>query len=98
MRDQLDHILEQAKRPNITVQVVPFDRSDAAAVGGPFTLLRFAEPDLADIVYLEQLNSALYLNRSAEVEIYLKIVDRLAAGALTPSRSAELIASVRDAL
>ncbi len=50
MRDQLDHILEAGKRPNITVQVVPFDRSDAAAVGGPFTLLRFAEPDLPDIV------------------------------------------------
>jgi hypothetical protein len=80
------------------VQVVPFDRSDAAAVGGPFTLLRFAEPDLPDIVYLEQLNSALYLNRSVDVEIYLKIVDRLAAGALTPHRSTELIASVRDKL
>jgi hypothetical protein len=98
MRDQLDHILEASKRPNITVQVVPFDRSDAAAVGGPFTLLRFTEPDLPDIVYLEQLNSALYLNRSVDVEIYLKIVDRLAAGALTPHQSTELITSVRDTL
>jgi transcriptional regulator with XRE-family HTH domain len=98
MRDQLDHILEASTRPNITVQVVPFDRSDAAAVGGPFTLLRFAEPDLPDIVYLEQLNSALYLNRSVDVEIYLKIVDRLAAGALTPHWSTELITSVRDTL
>ena len=98
MREQLDHILEASKRPNITVQVVPFNRSDAAAVGGPFTLLRFAEPELPDIVYLEQLNSALYLNRSIDVEIYLKIIDRLSAGALTPRRSVDLIASVRDAL
>jgi transcriptional regulator with XRE-family HTH domain len=98
MCDQLDHILEAGKRPNITVQVVPFDRSDAAAVGGPFTLLRFAEPELPDIVYLEQLNSALYLNRDVDVEVYLKIIDRLAAGALTPRRSSELIASVRDTL
>ena len=98
MRDQLDHIVEASKRPNITVQVVPFERSDAAAVGGPFTLLRFTEPDLPDIVYLEQINSALYLNRSDDVEIYLKIVDRLAAGAMTPRRSTEMIASVRDTL
>ncbi len=98
MRDQLDHIVEASRRPNITVQVVPFERSDAAAVGGPFTLLRFTEPDLPDIVYLEQINSALYLNRSVDVEIYLKIVDRLAAGALTPRRSTEMIASVRDTL
>jgi transcriptional regulator with XRE-family HTH domain len=98
MRDQLDHIIETSKRPNVTVQVVPFDRSDAAAVGGSFTLLRFTEADLPDIVYIEQINSALYLNRSVDVEIYLKIVDRLAAGALTPRRSTEMIASVRDTL
>jgi transcriptional regulator with XRE-family HTH domain len=98
MRNQLDHILEVSKRPNITVQVVPFDRSDVAAVGGPFTLLRFAEPDLPDIVYLEQLNSALYLNKDVDVKNYLQIINRLAAGALTPQRSTELIASVRDTL
>jgi hypothetical protein len=80
------------------LQVVPFDRSDAAASGGPFTLLRFAEPDMPDILYLEQLTSALYLDKRVEVEIYLKIIDRLAAGALTPRRSATLIASVRDSL
>jgi transcriptional regulator with XRE-family HTH domain len=85
-------------RPHITVQVVPFDRSDVAAVGGPFTLLRFAEPDLPDIVYLEQLNSALYLNKDVDVMNYLQIMNRLAAGALTPQRSTELIASVRDTL
>jgi transcriptional regulator with XRE-family HTH domain len=98
MRDQLDHIVQASNRPNITVQVVPFERSDVAAVGGPFTLLRFAEPDLPDIVYLEQLNSALYLNRDVDVMNYLQIINRLAAGALTPQRSAELIASVRDTL
>jgi len=98
MRDQLDYVLEASERPNITVQVVPFDRSDAAAVGGPFTVLHFAEPDLPDIVYLEQLTSALYLDKRVDVEIYVKIVDRLAAGALTPRRSTALIASVRDSL
>jgi len=98
MREQLDHVVEASKRPNITVQVVPFDRSDAAVLGGSFTLLRFTEPDLPDIVYIEQINSALYLNRSEDVDLYLKIVDRLAAGALTPSRSSEMIVAVRDTL
>ncbi|HLU56497.1 MAG TPA: helix-turn-helix transcriptional regulator [Pseudonocardia sp.] len=98
MREQLDHILEVSRRTNVTVQVVPFERSDVAAVGGPFTLLRFAEPDLPDIVYLEQLNSALYLNKDVDVMNYLQIMNRLAAGALTPERSTELIQSVRDAL
>ncbi len=98
MRDQLGYLLEASKRPNVTVQVVPFNRSDVAAAGGPFSLLRFAEPELPDIVYLEQLTSALYLDKRVDTEVYLKIVDRLAAGALTPLRSAALIASVRDSL
>lgn len=98
MRDQLDHLIVAGRRPNVTVQVVPFERSDAAASGGPFTLLRFSEPDLSDVVYLEQLTSALYLDKRADAEVYLKIVDRLAAGALTPRQSAELIAAVRDSL
>jgi transcriptional regulator with XRE-family HTH domain len=98
MREQLDHILEISKRTHVTVQVVPFDHIDAAAVGGPFTLLRFAEADLPDIVYLEQLNSALYLNKDVDVMNYLQIMNRLAAGALTPQRSTELITSVRDSL
>ena len=98
MRDQLDHLISAGRRPDVTVQVVPFERSDAAAAGGPFTLLRFNEPDLSDVVYLEQLTSALYLDKRADTEVYLKIVDRLAAGALTPRQSAELIASVRDSL
>ncbi|MDN5918521.1 MAG: helix-turn-helix domain-containing protein [Pseudonocardia sp.] len=98
MREQLDHLLEVGKLPNVTVQVVPFDRGDAAASGGPFTLLRFAERDLSDIVYLEQLASATYLDKLSDVDIYLKIIDRLAVGAMTPERSAALIASARDSL
>ncbi len=98
MADQLDFLLKANERRNVTVQVVPFDRSDAAATGGPFTLLRFAEPYMPDIVYVEQLTSALYLDKRADVEVYLKVFDRLAAGALTPRRSAALIASVRDDL
>ncbi len=98
MSEQLDHLLKASERPNITVQVVPFDRSDAAATGGPFTLLRFEEPDMPDIVFVEQLTSALYLDKRVDVEVYLKVFDRLAAGALTPRRSVALIASTRDDL
>ncbi|MBL1069217.1 DUF5753 domain-containing protein, partial [Streptomyces sp. 7-21] len=61
MRQQLDHLRTMAERPNITLQIAPFRIGGVAAAGGPVTILRFQEPDLPDIVYLEQLNSALYL-------------------------------------
>lgn len=99
MREQLDHLLDVMQRPRVTVQILPFQHSgEVATGGGPFSLLRFSEPELPDIVYLEQLTSALYLDRREDVEIYLEVVDRLGATALTPARSREMVASLRDAL
>ena len=45
--------------------------------GGPFSLLRFPEPDLPDVVYLEQLTSALYLDRRTDVDSYHAVMERL---------------------
>lgn len=99
MRDQIDHLLEVTRRPRVTVQILPFDRSGQVATGGgPFSLLRFSEPDLPDIVYLEQLTSALYLDRREDVETYLEVIDRLGATALTPNASRERLAAIRDAI
>jgi transcriptional regulator with XRE-family HTH domain len=61
MHGQLRHLAELAERPNVTIQIIPFQAGGHSAAGGPFSILRFAEPDLPDIVYLEQLTSALYL-------------------------------------
>jgi transcriptional regulator with XRE-family HTH domain len=99
MREQLGHLLEAARRPKVTIQVLPFARSGHVATGGgPFSLLRFAEPELPDVVYLEQLTSAMYMDRREDVESYLEVIDRLGATALTPQRSLQLIAEVRDQL
>jgi transcriptional regulator with XRE-family HTH domain len=77
MRAQLKHLLEVADRPNVTIQVVPFQYGGHAAAGGAFSILRFAEPDLPDVVYLEQLTSALYLDKRETVEHYLAVMERL---------------------
>lgn len=97
MRDQLDHLLECMSRPRCTVQVLPFSRSGLVASGGPFSLLRFAEPDLPDIVYVEQLTSAFYLDKREDVQTYLEIIDRLGATALRPDESVAFIRSLRAA-
>jgi hypothetical protein len=98
MRGQLDHLLTMMKRPRVTVQIVPFARSGQVASGGPFTLLRFAEPDLPDIVYLEQLTSAFYVDKRDDVETYLELIDRLSATALTPAESTDVVAAARATL
>jgi transcriptional regulator with XRE-family HTH domain len=85
MHRQITHLLEAAEQPNITLQVAPFDIGGLAAAGGPVTILRFLEPDLPDIVYLEQLTSALYLDKREDVENYMVVMDRLCGVAETPA-------------
>jgi transcriptional regulator with XRE-family HTH domain len=84
MRAQLKHLLETTALPHVTIQVVPFRRGGHAAAGGSFTILRFAAPDLPDVVYLEQLTSALYLEERRDVDHYMEVMNRLSAEAHTP--------------
>jgi transcriptional regulator with XRE-family HTH domain len=96
MREQLRHLIERCELPNVTVQVVPFARGGHAAAGGPFSILRFAEPDLPDIVYLEQLTSALYLDKREDIERYLAVMEQLCVEAEPVTATADLLKSIHD--
>jgi transcriptional regulator with XRE-family HTH domain len=97
LRGQLEHLLDVITRPNISLQVVPF-RLGGSAAESSFTLLRFGEPELPDIVYLEHLCGALYLDKPDEVEIYSKVAQRLAVEAETPDESRATVARVLETL
>jgi transcriptional regulator with XRE-family HTH domain len=93
MRAQLDRLAEMARLPQVTIQVIPFGGGHAAA-GGSFTLLRFAEPELPDVVYIEQLTSALYLDDRQDIDHYLEVMNDLSTEALTPDRTTQFIAEI----
>jgi transcriptional regulator with XRE-family HTH domain len=95
MRHQLDHLIEVNRLPNVSLQIAPLRYGGHAAAGGPFTILRFAEPDLPDIVYLEQLTSALYLDKRADVEHYAMVMDRLCAQVDPPARTESVLMAIR---
>jgi transcriptional regulator with XRE-family HTH domain len=94
MHGQLAYLTEVARLPHVTIQIVPFTRGGHAAAGGSFTVLRFGDPDLPDVVYIEQLTSAIYLERRSDVDHYLEIVDRLSAEALTPAATERLLRDI----
>lgn len=98
MKDQLAHLIELGALPNVSLQIAPFSYGGHAAAGGPFTILRFADPSLPDIVYLEQLTSALYLDKRADVDNYAIVMDRLCAQVEQPERTAAIIAAIRAEL
>jgi transcriptional regulator with XRE-family HTH domain len=87
MRAQLKQVIEMSQRPNVTMQIMPFKAGGHAGAGGSFSVLRFAEDDLSDIVYLEQLESALYLYKQSDVDTYLAVMERLRGEAYTPADS-----------
>jgi hypothetical protein len=93
MRDQIRHLIEMTDLPNITLQVMPFYSGAHVAVGGPFSILRFSEPDLPDIVYLEQLTSSLYLDKDEDIQHYLVVMDRLCVQAKPPAETIRFLNS-----
>lgn len=98
MRGQLEHLLDQMKQPNITIQVMPFDFGGHSAEGGAFSILRFHDQELPDVVYVEQLASALYLDKPEEVDRYSEVMERLCAVSTTPEETVDIIRKNIDAL
>jgi hypothetical protein len=94
MRTQLEHLIEVAGMPHVTLQVVPFASGGHAGASGQFTVLRFKEPDLPDVVYVEQLTGAVYLDQRLDVEHYLEVMDQLSGEALTPAATRRFIQQV----
>ncbi|MGX5185933.1 helix-turn-helix domain-containing protein [Streptomyces avermitilis] len=91
MREQLEHLIGMARRPEVTVQIVPLDVTNASAPAIPVTYLRFDGLDLPDIVYLEHIKSANFLEDRDETEEYRLTLDRLADEALDPHASLNLM-------
>ncbi|MFJ1593644.1 helix-turn-helix domain-containing protein [Kitasatospora albolonga] len=91
MRAQLRHLIDMSEQPNITLQVMPFSYGGHAGESGSFTMLRFPESDLSDIVYLEQLTSALYLDKPEEVAQYEKAMGCLRKDSPGPEESRDLL-------
>ena len=96
MRGQLRRLIEAAEQPNITLQVIPFHIGGHAAEAGSFTIMRFPEPDLPDVVYLEQLTSALYLDKREDSDRYIEVMERLSLESEPPELTAEVLTRILE--
>jgi transcriptional regulator with XRE-family HTH domain len=91
---QIQHLIEMAQFSNVTLQVIPIYSAAHPAVGGPFSILRFSDQDLPDIIYLEQLSSAVYLDKNEDIQRYRSIMDRLCVQAKSPSETIKFFNSM----
>jgi transcriptional regulator with XRE-family HTH domain len=91
MRDQLARLVEASKKPNVTLQVLPFASGSHAGLRGPFSILEFPERADADVAYVESVAGIIYLEKEREVRTCAEAFDRLRAAALSPGQSTDLI-------
>jgi transcriptional regulator with XRE-family HTH domain len=98
MRGQLERLIEAAKLPNVTLQVLGFDSGAHPGMVGSFSVLRFPEQELPDVVYLEHLTSASYLSKPDEVDRYLHVMESICVRAAPPERTVELLERLLDDL
>jgi hypothetical protein len=94
MQGQLEGLVEATQRPNVQLQIVPFQAGGHSAAGGAFSILRFPDQELPDIVYVEQLASALYLDKRDDVELYVDAMERLCVEADPPDRSPDTLRKI----
>ncbi|MFF3466863.1 helix-turn-helix domain-containing protein [Streptomyces sp. NPDC001984] len=96
MRDQLDRLLEFAERDRITLQLAEFADGPHPGTYAPFTLFRFAEPELPDMVFTEYLTGALYLDSRTEVSTHLEVLDHMTAQAASAQRTMKILREYRE--
>jgi transcriptional regulator with XRE-family HTH domain len=91
---QIERLMDAVSEPSITLQILPFRYGGHAADGGSFTIMRFPEADLPDMVYMEYLTGALYLDKPDEVERYAAVMERLSVAGTSPDKTREMLAAI----
>src|SRR5215471_6715859 len=90
MSAQLLRMVELARIPNVTLQIVPFELGAHPGLNTTFTILEFMDPQ-PPVVYVESKAGGLYLERRSDFERFEEVMMRLRAGALDPDRSVRKI-------
>jgi transcriptional regulator with XRE-family HTH domain len=98
MRKQLDHLRSVAARPNVTLQVLPFEAGEHAGMDGGFAIVGFPEPVDPDVVYLEHTTGDLYVEEAKAVEQYSHLFDRLLERAMSEAASRRFMARLATEL
>jgi hypothetical protein len=95
MRAQLEHLKKMCWRPNVTVQVTPYNISHRVTTGGPLTLVRFHEEHLPDLIHIEGATTSA--SRPAEIERLWHTFNTLVTEARQPERTPAMIDTILTA-
>ncbi len=92
MRDQLRHLAAVAELENVTIQVLPFAAGPHPAMGAPFAVFSFPDPDDHDIVWTDTMNGPVYAEAQEHINRARRAFAHLAAHSLPEYESVGLAA------
>ncbi|WP_246486285.1 helix-turn-helix domain-containing protein [Kribbella qitaiheensis] len=96
MCEQIEHLVKVSQQPNVTLQVMPFSSVGYPGAGGAFTIMRFPEGDLPDVVYIEHAASALFLDKLEDLDEYAAIMEALTIAAAPVNDTPAILAEALD--
>jgi transcriptional regulator with XRE-family HTH domain len=96
MRGQLERLIDATKLATVVLQILPFAAGAHPAMAGAFSILRFADQELPDVVYVEHLTNALYLDRRDDVNRYLHVMDSISMRAAPPDKTADILHNLKE--
>jgi Domain of unknown function (DUF5753) len=91
MRGQLEQLIDATKLATVVLQILPLHAGAHPAMVGAFSILRFADVELPDVVYIEHLTNAQYLDRREDVNRYLHVMDRISMRAAPPDNTVDIL-------
>jgi transcriptional regulator with XRE-family HTH domain len=92
--EQVGHLITMVQLPHVRLQVLPLSFGEHVATSGPLTILRFADPELPDVVYHQQHTTALCLDRDEDVQHYRALMDNVGALAQSPIRTIKYLSTL----
>ncbi|MFE3598545.1 helix-turn-helix domain-containing protein [Streptomyces sp. NPDC059142] len=98
MRAQIDRLIEAVELPNVTLQIAEYGAGPHPGTYSPFVLFRFDIPEVPDMVYIEYLTGALYLDEAHEVSAHMQAMDRMVIHAEPAHHTKQLLAAFRREL
>ncbi|MEV7465341.1 helix-turn-helix transcriptional regulator [Streptomyces kronopolitis] len=98
MREQVEHLLDVADLPNVSLQVCPFEAGLHPGAFGPFTIFRFEIPELPDIVCTDSLSRAGYSEEKEEVALFREALSQMSVYAFSKQKTKNFLGDIRKEL
>ncbi|MEU6349924.1 helix-turn-helix transcriptional regulator [Streptomyces sp. NPDC047072] len=98
MREQIEHLLDVADLPNVSLQVCPFEAGLHPGAFGPFTIFRFEIPELPDIICTDSLSRAGYSEEKEEVALFREALSQMSVYAFSKHETKSFLGDIRKEL